>query len=93
MRCDYYKSWVDDTGATSERTSYNKREDAAAVQDAPFHKPMKFHQPYNQTQRKVPVPVAPLPYDTWRDEDIDWPMRGYEDLIGKTEYDIENRMW
>lgn len=91
MRCDYYKSWVDDTVALSGKASYKNRKDNAA--DQPFHKPMKFHQPYNEYERKVPVPVTPLPYDTWDDGDIDWPLRGYEDLIGKTEYDIEDRMW
>lgn len=91
LRCDYYKSWVDDKGAVADKASYQNRKDNAA--DMPFHKPMKFHQPYKETERKVPLPVRPLPYETWRDEDADWAFRGFEELIGKREYDIENHMW
>ena len=90
MRCDYYKSWVDDTAAVADKASYQKRKDNV---DMPFHKPMKFHQPYKQTERKVPVPRYPKPYDTWEEKDADWAFRDFEDVVGKTEYDIEDRMW
>ena len=93
LRCDYYKSWVDDAGAVSDKASYQKRDDAKAISDQPFHKPMKFHQPYKQTERKVPLPQRPKPYDTWNDTDADWAFAGFEELIGKTEYDIEDWVW
>lgn len=91
LRCDYYKSWVDDKGAISESASYQNRKDNQA--DLPFHEPMKFHQPYKASERKVPLPVRPKPYDTWDDKDINWPFEGFEELIGKTVYDIEDRVW
>lgn len=91
LRCDYYKSWVDDTEALADKASYQKREDAAP--DMPFHKPMKFHQPYRSGERKVPLPRLPQPYDTYGEQDELWPFRDYEELVGKTEYDIENRVW
>ena len=90
LRCDYYKSWVDDTAAVADKASYQNRKDNV---DMPFHKPMKFHQPYKQTERKVPVPRYPMPYDTWDDKDADWAFRDFEDVVGKKEYDIEDRMW
>ncbi len=91
MRCDYYKSWVDDKGAVSDKASYQNRADAAP--DMPFHKPMKFHQPYRSDEYKVPLPSRPQPYKTWDDKDIDWPFAGFEEFIGKREYNIEDRVW
>lgn len=91
LRCDYYKSWVDDKGTVSQKASYQNRKDNAA--DMPFHKPMKFHQPYNEAERKVPLPSRPKPYDTWKEEDADWAFDGFESLIGKREYDIEDHLW
>lgn len=91
LRCDYYKSWVDDTVAVSDKASYQKRKDGGV--DLPCHKPMKFHQPYKPGDRKVPLPRRPKPYVTWDEKDADWAFEGYEDLIGKNEYDIENRVW
>lgn len=53
---------------------------------------MKFHQPYRPGERKAPLPRMPLPYATFGN-DVLWPFRDYEDLVGKTEYDIEDRVW
>lgn len=93
LRCDYYKSWVDDIGAVSERASYQKRSDAKVMDNEPFHKPLKFHQPYKPTEYKVPLPQCPKPYETWDDKDADWAFDGFEELIGKTEYNIDDHVW
>lgn len=90
IRCDYFKGWVDDEVSWGDKASYQKRADAAV--DMPFHKPLKFHQPYRPGERKAPLPRVPQPYDTFGD-DVLWPFRDYEDLVGKTEYDIEDRVW
>lgn len=92
FRNNYYKSWVDDAEMTDKNIGYMKRKDTKDMNNAPFHKAMKFNQPYNQYERKVPLPMYPLPYDKWDGND-NWPFRGYEDLIGKAEYDIEDRVW
>ncbi|BAK48494.1 hypothetical protein CXIVA_25260 [Clostridium sp. SY8519] len=92
FRNSFYKSWVDDAEMTDKNIGYMKRKDTKDMADLPFHKPMKFNQPYSQYERKVPLPMYPLPYETW-DGNVDWPFRGFEDLIGKTEYDIEDRVW
>ena len=91
LRCDYYKSWVDDTEGFGDKASYQKRQDVQ--QEMPFHKPMKFHQPYHTGERKVPLPRLPQPYESFEENGDLWPFRDYENLIGKTEYDIEDRVW
>lgn len=91
LRCDYYKSWVDDDEALADKASYQKRKDTST--DMPFHRPMKFHQPYRPGDRKVPLPRLPQPYGTYTKQDELWPFRDYEEVVGRTEYDIENRVW
>lgn len=91
LRCDYYKSWVDDTEAVAEKSSYQKRSDAAT--DMPFHKPLKFHQPYQIGVRKAPLPRLPQPYGEYTAQDELWPFRDYEEVIGKHNPDIEDRVW
>lgn len=91
LRCEYTKGWVEDEEAHGDKSSYQKRADASV--DMPFHKPMKFHQPYRAGERKVPLPRLPEPYTSYKAEDELWPFRDYEDVIGKTEYDIEDRVW
>lgn len=91
LRCDFYKSWVDDTEALGDQASYQKRADAAP--DMPFHKPMKFHQPYQSGVRKVPLPRLPEAYASYDEAEALWPFKDYEEVIGKVNPDIEDRVW